>query len=661
MYIFNQSFLNTNTMKKLLFLSLFILNWFFQLSSQVIWSNDFSHPADWIISNEVGNFDNWVIGNNVPSGSFPITSINSTTSSNGYALFDSDLLCSGNQIANISIANPIDLSGFDAVAVRFEQQYRKFCDSTFVIVSIDNGATWTKFPTNIGLANNDETNNPTLTQVTISNVAGGQSNVLIGFQFWSPISFIDPPFSSPGCGYAWMVDDVSIIPAPNAVTGIVFYDANGNSIKDSEDHLLHNVDVYSTNMHSITNNSGVYFLEPAQGELISIQLPNGFNTVTNSFTADFSILNGELDTINFPLTSGTPFNDLSLDIFSTVNFVPGFEYEIVALIQNSSNNPQSGTLTLNIPSSLIVNNISDPNVIINGNTATYSFTNLDVFSTLSITFYGTVDVLPNITIGENVNIQGHVENTLLDVTPSNNFSEINSIIVGSFDPNDKIMTRGETVTPSSIQSGEWFTYRIRFQNTGNFPATFIAVRDTLDAHLDWSTFETLSTSHNVNVSRNSDGSIEWYFPNIMLPCDSVDEAGSHGYIYYRVRPHTNLQLGEQVQNQAFIYFDYNPAIITNIAITEVALPLGLDEASRAYNMQAIPNPTNGFVKLVLSDKTSGNAIVSVYNNSGILVQKSNYTCIQGYFNLDLSGLTSGIYSIQTIVENRIFNCRIIKE
>ena len=107
---------------------------------EVVWSNDFSVPADWTIANEIGSGsgadDNWVIGTNGPAGAFAIDDILSTSAANGFALFDSDLLCSTNgQIANLTTTNMIDCSAYSELVVEFEQQYRRFYDSTLVFVS----------------------------------------------------------------------------------------------------------------------------------------------------------------------------------------------------------------------------------------------------------------------------------------------------------------------------------------------------------------------------------------------------------------------------------------------------------------------------------------------------------------------------------------------
>ncbi len=174
-----------------------------------VFTSDFSNPADWNIYNEVaGTSDDWVIGTAGPAGSFPIDPIASTTAANGFALFDSDNLCSGDQSAFIETANSIDCSSLTGVIIRFEQFYRKFSDQTFVEVSND-GTNWTQFEVNSAVASNSSTSNPAEAVVNISSVAANEATVWVRFHFLSGTAN-----GGDGCDYAWMVDDVSIEEAP---------------------------------------------------------------------------------------------------------------------------------------------------------------------------------------------------------------------------------------------------------------------------------------------------------------------------------------------------------------------------------------------------------------------------------------------------------------
>jgi len=198
-------------MKKLLLLTIQFLA-LTVFSQTTIYTNDFSNPSSWTITSEVGNTSNWVIGTAIPSGTYLIAPITSTTASNGYALFDSDLDCSGDQITNISLTGSVNCSSYPSVILEFQQQYRRFDDSTFVFVSNNNGSTWVKYPVNATLGNNDASSSTAeIVKVNITPTAGGQANVKVRFQFWSPSGSA----TAPGCGYSWMVDDVKLKTPPS--------------------------------------------------------------------------------------------------------------------------------------------------------------------------------------------------------------------------------------------------------------------------------------------------------------------------------------------------------------------------------------------------------------------------------------------------------------
>ncbi len=194
-------------------------------SKSVIWSDDFSVPANWTIAAGSGTTDNWVIGTTGPSGTYPIPVIASTTAANGFALFDSDLMCSGNQKGNLTTATSINCTGHSSVALVFQQEYERYVDSTFIFIST-NGTTWTKFRVNTAMAQNDITANPSIIMMDISSKAANQATVWVRFTFNSPTSY----GTGAGCGYSWMVDDVKLIDLPvnDIATSKSFMDLDGS-------------------------------------------------------------------------------------------------------------------------------------------------------------------------------------------------------------------------------------------------------------------------------------------------------------------------------------------------------------------------------------------------------------------------------------------------
>ncbi len=257
-----------------------------------IWSDDFSVPANWVISSEVPNNQNWVIGTGIPSGGFPIGGIASTSAANGFGMFDSDGMTTTqvNQIGDITNASSVDCSTHPGVLLKFEQYYRRFYDSTFVFVSTDN-INWTKFEVNQSVAVNsyndaaDGNPNPETVTLNISPIAGGQPTVWIRFQYYSPLSLQS---NASGWCYAWMIDDVSLEDAPT---------------NDMITNKVWTGDGYS--MYPVGQQRNVYFaaLTTNQGAVTQPNVilnatvtPGGFND--NSTPVDFGVATTDTIEVN---------------------------------------------------------------------------------------------------------------------------------------------------------------------------------------------------------------------------------------------------------------------------------------------------------------------------------------------------------------------------
>ena len=141
------------------------------------------------------------------------------------------------------------------------------------------------------------------------------------------------------------------------------------------------------------------------------------------------------------------------------------------------------------------------------------------------------------------------------------------------DPNNKI-----PVIKSSISEEEFIDktnqihYTINFQNEGQAPARDVYILDQLSARLDWQTMEIRDASHPMSTSMTNDGLVRFDFKDIILPEKAVDEEGSKGFVRFTIYPKADLQIGEEIQNTAAIYFDLNAPVITNTAISRLVKP-----------------------------------------------------------------------------------------
>jgi uncharacterized repeat protein (TIGR01451 family) len=141
-------------------------------------------------------------------------------------------------------------------------------------------------------------------------------------------------------------------------------------------------------------------------------------------------------------------------------------------------------------------------------------------------------------------------------------------VVNSMDPNNK------EVYPSMVSPSysDYLTYTIHFQNVGTASAANIRIMDTLNSSLDLTTFQLIKYSHANNVTLIGNV-LTVRFPGINLPDSLNDPDGSTGFLQYRIKPKQNLPAGTQIENTAWIYFDYNAPIVTNTSVSYTHLTL----------------------------------------------------------------------------------------
>ena len=289
---------------------------------------------------------------------------------------------------------------------------------------------------------------------------------------------------------------------------------------------------------------------------------------------------------------------------------------------------------------------------INGDTIIW---NISDFGASNMTDFGiivVIDTSPQITQQVCVNVLVKADTGTEDIT---NNSIVNCFrIVGSYDPNDKQVYPSGTI--DTLQ--EWLTYTVRFQNTGTAEARHIYIVDTLDRSIDASSFQLLAYSHMPSVLIN-ESIIKFNFPYINLPDSNTNEPASHGYIQYKAKLKKDLPLETQIQNTAYIYFDFNPAIVTNTVINTISLHTDIDTGYTIgnFNVNLYPNPTQNILYVVPAK--SGLYSIDLYNAQGVLLHTQAINAAKA--SIDLAQFANGIYYIQVQdADNNVVRKRILK-
>ncbi|MEK7257500.1 MAG: PQQ-binding-like beta-propeller repeat protein, partial [Bacteroidota bacterium] len=136
---------------------------------------------------------------------------------------------------------------------------------------------------------------------------------------------------------------------------------------------------------------------------------------------------------------------------------------------------------------------------------------------------------------------------------------------GAFDPNDKRALVGGRMGLETVLPNQAIEYLVRFQNTGTDTAFNVVIRDTLSPLLDPATFRPGASSHSYTWEISGEGILRFEFKNILLPDSNVNESASHGFVQFSIGQKADLPIGSALKNSAAIYFDFNAAVITNVA------------------------------------------------------------------------------------------------
>lgn len=187
----------------------------------------------------------------------------------------------------------------------------------------------------------------------------------------------------------------------------------------------------------------------------------------------------------------------------------------------------------------------------------------------------------------------------INAFPNQNGSTFEAIlcreVVGSYDPNDK------TALPTGFSTGHWIypetelDYLIRFQNIGTDTAFRVIILDTLSERLDPLTLRGETASHAFRLKVNSSNALSFILDDIKLPPSKTNEAGSQGWVRFKIKPRPGLPEGALIENRADIYFDYNAPVITNTIFHRVGRRFwGIDaqkeEHVATHRLQIWPNP-----------------------------------------------------------------------
>jgi uncharacterized repeat protein (TIGR01451 family) len=460
------------------------------------------------------------------------------------------------------------------------------------------------------------------------------------------------------CGFNFGIANTN-----GAIAGHVFYDSNNNGVMDGSESGIPYQTVHIGNYTVWTNSAGYYFLYVPLGTYnISYTIGGnyaGYTLTTASpqtqVVAAAGVTYGGHD-FGIYLANGTINLGVNLDPHTTVT--PGFSAWYDIDVCNYGNVATGATVTLYYDSYLSLNN-SNPVAASNNTTNNFMVWNLPVIAPGACTsIWVSFQASTSVPLGYPALNLVMVDPTAgTDVYPVNNVDTTHQITVGSWDPNNKLVTRTNTNIMADqyafgIDTDQELNYTVNFQNTGTAPAVNVIVEDVISSNADLNSFEVISTSHNCVISMNGNN-VTYQFPGIMLPDSTNNEPQSHGYIKYKINALNTLNIGEQVSDFASIYFDFNAPVITNYATVTIVGITGIGQAQN-NNLSIAPVPVKDQAQLRLQSSGSAQVKVELLSIDGKAVHTiydGNLGAGQHLLNMNCADLSNGLYFVKVTQED----------
>lgn len=444
----------------------------------------------------------------------------------------------------------------------------------------------------------------------------------------------------------------------NRITGKTFLDFNSNQLFDGSDIPLahHKVTETSTGRLAFSDLNGNYNLTvidtgtfTVESDTVQYFAPQPAALMVN-FPA-FSLI----DSLNnFAHAPTIAINDVQVNLTPLGAFRPGRKAYYGINYANTGTSFINGIIRLMPDTILTYDSASVAPATINADTITWNLGLLAPFQ--SGYFYVRLLVDSAAMMDSSLITQVMIEPVTGDAVTADNFDAWQSLITTSYDPNNKLVN-DEVISVNELSSAPWLDYVINFQNTGNDTAFVIHVHDTIPLELNMQTFEFISSSHNVVLNYDNDTRLmDFEFDNILLPDSTTNEARSHGFVHFRIKPITTLSAGTWISNTAHIFFDLNAPVTTNSAVTAITTTSGLSSITQLEGLLVYPNPADDVLFIQWNGNSSCRLLIT--DITGRVVDALQN--VNGPLQINTSNWKSGMYFITALDGKNSYCVKVLK-
>lgn len=435
------------------------------------------------------------------------------------------------------------------------------------------------------------------------------------------------------------------------ISGKLYVDKDSSCTFNTGDillkHSLVEFDNGSQKFYTYSDKNGNYEISLLAGSYnVSYSLPDVVSTMAPCSSISITVVAGTTTTnLGIPIHPSTNKNlGVAISAYRGYRTRLGFTEKYTLTGTNFSLINDSLVMKLKYPSSATYVSSDVAPFSNSSNELVYKFANLAWLDKkiITIEFKTTVGVS---SLGDKLGFFASIVNGNGDSVPENNVDTLVQTVVGAYDPNIKQCYPEGKVKPGLKK----IKYTIHFQNTGNDTAYKVTVVDTFTQKLGLRSLKVTNTSHpsSYSLRLGDDNTLIWEFNNILLPDSHINEKASHGFISFEANINGVVALGDSITNKAYIYFDYQTPIKTNVASVVIFNEnTSVQENILQHNefIKVYPNPSFSNINIIVDTKYN-NKNVQLYNAMGQLIN-STFVNDKGESQFNVSELPHGIYFIK---------------
>ncbi|MFM9986105.1 MAG: FG-GAP-like repeat-containing protein [Flavobacteriales bacterium] len=367
-----------------------------------------------------------------------------------------------------------------------------------------------------------------------------------------------------GSAVSWLSVAINNLDSPFQIQFNIFIDTNGNGVQDSGELPMSNQQIYLGEEwgYVFTDENGQFHFLGSEGiTTASINLDTDLWSFTTSSiqSVELTLLSPTAEMF-FGIQPIGVQHAVSSSI-STSGELCGGAYTQWLSVTNNGNTIANGTVTYTLDELYTYSGATPVPSSVNGNTIIWELSSLHYSESFQIELLVFAPSFEFMGMEASHSMSTDLFDDLNNIVFTDQIELLHTIQC-SYDPNDLLEQLGETEEGYILPTGE-LEYRIRFQNMGNGPAGYVRIEDQLSNRLDWTTLQVVGYSDPYIVEITPVGKAIFIFEDIILPPSTTDELGSQGFITFRIQPLDDVMPGEVIENTAEIFFDLNPAILTN--------------------------------------------------------------------------------------------------